>query len=72
MKRILIALLTLVFMSATAQNNSIGKNDPKAKKILDKVTAKLKTYKSLKADFTNQQCWQRRMIKLVVAQCSRI
>ncbi|MBS1667429.1 MAG: outer membrane lipoprotein carrier protein LolA [Bacteroidetes bacterium] len=52
MKRILIALLSLFFLSATAQNNSIGKNDPAAKKILDKVTAKLKTYKSLKADFT--------------------
>ncbi len=37
-----------------AQNNSIGKNDPEAKKILDEVSAKVKTYKAVQASFTLQ------------------
>jgi outer membrane lipoprotein-sorting protein len=35
-----------------AQNNSLGKSDPAAKAILDNVSAKFKTYKSVEADFT--------------------
>lgn len=35
-----------------AQNNSLGKSDPAAKAILDNVSAKFKTYKSVQADFT--------------------
>ena len=35
-----------------AQNNSLGKNDPDAKKILDQVSAKLKSFKSVQASFT--------------------
>jgi outer membrane lipoprotein carrier protein len=53
MKRIVFTVL--VFSSlivAKAQNNSIGKNDPDAKKILDQVSAKAKSYKSIQADFT--------------------
>jgi len=35
-----------------SQNNSLGKNDPEAKVILDNVSAKFKTYKSVTANFT--------------------
>jgi len=35
-----------------AQNNSLGKSDAAAKAILDNVSAKFKTYKSVDADFT--------------------
>jgi len=39
--------------SALAQaNKGLGKSDPAAKKILDEVSAKFKTYKSVKANFT--------------------
>ncbi len=37
-----------------AQNNSIGQNDPEAKKILDAVSTKMKSYKSVQAAFTLQ------------------
>ncbi len=37
---------------ATAQNNSIGKNDPDAKGVLDALSAKLKSYKAVQANFT--------------------
>ncbi|MHA4810594.1 LolA family protein [Flavitalea flava] len=37
---------------AQAQNNSLGKNDPEAKKVLDALSTKLKTYKSIQANFT--------------------
>jgi outer membrane lipoprotein carrier protein len=39
-------------LSAQAQNNSLGKNDPEAKKVLDALSAKLKTYTAVQADFT--------------------
>jgi outer membrane lipoprotein-sorting protein len=35
-----------------AQNNSLGSSDPDAKKILDAVSAKMKTYKAIQASFT--------------------
>ena len=35
-----------------AQNNSLGKNDPEAKKVLDGLSAKLKSYKAVQSNFT--------------------
>ncbi|MBS1947653.1 MAG: outer membrane lipoprotein carrier protein LolA [Bacteroidetes bacterium] len=53
MKKILITALFFSGLSiVNAQNNSLGNNDPAAKKILDQVSAKAKSYKSIKADFT--------------------
>jgi outer membrane lipoprotein-sorting protein len=53
-KRVLIACLLLVggFFTAQAQNNSLGKNDPDAKKVLDALSAKLKSFKAIQASFT--------------------
>ncbi len=53
---ILSALLTLSSSINFAQNggNSLGTNDPEAKKILDGVTAKFKSYTTVKADFLLQ------------------
>ena len=53
MKLILsIAILAFLTVPAFSQNNSLGKNDPEAKSILDKVSAKFKTYNNgkFKAD----------------------
>ncbi len=49
-------LLALFSITGFAQNsvNTLGTNDPDAKKILDGVTAKFKTYQSVKADFVLQ------------------
>lgn len=53
MKLILsILILTSLSYSAFSQNNSLGKNDPDAKAILDKVSAKFKTYNSVTASFS--------------------
>ncbi|HVM87154.1 MAG TPA: outer membrane lipoprotein carrier protein LolA [Puia sp.] len=53
MKKIIFTILFLVAaVIINAQNNSLGSNDPAAKKILDQVSAKAKSYKSIKADFT--------------------
>ncbi len=52
--RILSIALTLMIacLSAAAQApKSIGKSDPEAKKVLDAVSAKFKTFKSVKASF---------------------
>ena len=52
--RILSIALTLMIacLSAAAQApKAIGKNDPEAKKVLDAVSAKFKTFKSVKASF---------------------
>ncbi|HXB06031.1 MAG TPA: outer membrane lipoprotein carrier protein LolA [Puia sp.] len=35
-----------------AQNNSLGKNDPDAKKVLDGLSAKLKSFKAVQCGFT--------------------
>ncbi|MCF8339951.1 MAG: outer membrane lipoprotein carrier protein LolA [Chitinophagaceae bacterium] len=52
MKKILSILIFFAFIiNASAQSNSLGKNDPEAKKILDAVSNKFKTYKSLKGNF---------------------
>jgi len=54
MKNILLAcpFCILFLFVGHAQNNSLGKNDPDAKKILDEVSAKIKSFKSVKASFT--------------------
>jgi outer membrane lipoprotein carrier protein len=49
-----IFLLTascLICMASLAQNNSLGNNDPSAKAILDKVSAKFKTFKGVQSGF---------------------
>lgn len=52
MKRAALYLLISIFaLAARSQNNSLGKNDPDAKKVLDRVTEKFKTYKTIQADF---------------------
>lgn len=45
-------LLSGSLLMAQAQNNSIGKSDPDAKKVLDALSAKLKSYKAVQANFT--------------------
>ncbi len=54
MKRILIACLVLVNWGILSygQNNSLGKSDPEAKKILDDASNKMKSYKAIQAAFT--------------------
>lgn len=54
MKKVFIAACILLACqaSANAQNNSLGNSDPDAKKILDAVSAKMKTYKAIQATFT--------------------
>src|ERR1039457_3504029 len=57
MKKIMIIMLgfSSVMIAAKAQNNSIGQNDPDAKKVLDQVSAKMKSFKNIQADFTLQR-----------------
>jgi outer membrane lipoprotein carrier protein len=45
-------LLTGCSLALLAQNNSLGKNDPEAKKVLDAVSAKLRSYRAVQAAFT--------------------
>ncbi|HEY5406937.1 MAG TPA: outer membrane lipoprotein carrier protein LolA [Ginsengibacter sp.] len=49
-------LLSIIFIfsgfTSFSQNNSLGKSDPDAKKILDNVSAKFQTYKAVEAHFT--------------------
>lgn len=40
------------FLTVQAQNNSLGKNDPDAKKVLDALSAKLKSFKAVQANFS--------------------
>jgi outer membrane lipoprotein-sorting protein len=50
-----LVFLFLLFSATTfaiAQNNSLGKNDPEAKKVLDGLSAKLKSYKAVQCGFT--------------------
>jgi outer membrane lipoprotein-sorting protein len=49
----LIAIFLVLFATTNvlAQTSSLGKNDPEAKKLLDAVSAKFKTFKSLKGNF---------------------
>jgi len=44
--------LGCVCFVAQAQNNSLGKNDPDAKKVLDAFSAKLKSYTAVQSSFT--------------------
>ncbi|HUZ57537.1 MAG TPA: outer membrane lipoprotein carrier protein LolA [Hanamia sp.] len=50
----ILLLGVFVFLSSTgfSQLNSLGKSDPEAKVILDNVSAKFKTYKTVTANFT--------------------
>lgn len=53
MKKFILFVFVVNFgFAGFSQNNSIGSNDPAAKKILDEVTAKMKTYKAIQATFT--------------------
>ena len=49
---LLVGSLVASFFSIQAQNNSLGSSDPEAKKILDGVSSKFKTYKGVQANFT--------------------
>ena len=51
-KYLLVGSLVASFFSVQSQSNSLGSNDPDAKKILDGVSAKFKTYKAVQANFT--------------------
>ena len=48
----IVIIMSGLFISAQAQNNSLGKNDPEAKKVLDGLTAKLKSFKAVQSQFT--------------------
>lgn len=52
MKILYFCFFMICSSAVFAQNNSLGKSDPAAKAILDNVSAKFKTYKSVEADFT--------------------
>lgn len=53
MKKALIIIGAFLFStSLPAQNNSIGNSDPEAKKILDAVSARFKSYQAVQAVFT--------------------
>lgn len=53
MKNILLSLLaTTIAVVSFAQTKGIGQSDPDAKKILDAVSAKFKSFKNIKATFT--------------------
>ncbi|CAN5436395.1 hypothetical protein BH11BAC3_BH11BAC3_40670 [soil metagenome] len=54
MKKIIVGfVLSLIFISASiAQPAGMGKNDPEAKKVLDGVSAKFKTFKGVQTTFS--------------------
>lgn len=52
MKTLLLGFFTFFGFTCFSQNNSLGKSDPAAKVILDNVSAKFKTYKTVTATFT--------------------
>lgn len=54
MKKIITSTFLLLFTSSAllAQSNSLGTNDPAAKKILDAVSSKFKSFKSVQAKFS--------------------
>jgi outer membrane lipoprotein-sorting protein len=49
---LVIAIILLNTLWATAQSQGIGESDPDAKKILDRVSAKFKSFKSVSSKFT--------------------
>ena len=51
MKKLLSLILLFTAFTCYSQTNSLGKSDPDAKKILDNVSAKFKTYKTIEAHF---------------------
>jgi len=51
-KKLLFGVFILAGFTSFSQSSSLGKSDPDAKKILDNVSAKFKTYKSVVAPFT--------------------
>jgi outer membrane lipoprotein carrier protein len=51
-KYLLLSFLIFSGFNVFSQNNSLGKSDPDAKTILDNVSAKFKTYKTVTANFT--------------------
>jgi outer membrane lipoprotein-sorting protein len=52
MKKLLLGLLVFCTSNAFSQNNKLGTSDPAAKTILDNVSTKFKTYKTVTANFT--------------------
>ncbi|MEO8720541.1 MAG: outer membrane lipoprotein carrier protein LolA [Ginsengibacter sp.] len=50
-KNLLLCILIFCGTNIFAQNNKLGTNDPAAKAILDQVSAKFKTYKTVTANF---------------------
>src|SRR6476619_1538687 len=52
MKNLLIWVFIFTGFSAFSQTTGLGKSDPDAKKILDNVSAKFKTYKTAVARFS--------------------
>lgn len=47
-----LILSVVLFTGVNAQSKGLGSNDPEAKKILDAVSAKFKTFKSVQAKFS--------------------
>ena len=47
-----VVLLIVCAISVNAQPKGMGKNDPDAKKVLDAVSTKFKTFKSVQAAFS--------------------
>ncbi|PWT75829.1 MAG: outer membrane lipoprotein carrier protein LolA [Bacteroidetes bacterium] len=55
MKHLVLGIMMAGFVVVGySQSNSIGTSDPEAKKILDQVSAKVKSYKGIQANFTLQ------------------
>lgn len=52
MKILLLGILVMSSWTGFSQNNKLSKNDPEAKAILDKVSSKFKTYKTVQANFS--------------------
>jgi outer membrane lipoprotein carrier protein len=54
MKNFTTGMVLLLFgiVSVNAQPNGMGKNDPEAKKVLDAVSAKFKSFKSVQSSFS--------------------
>ncbi|MGH2647399.1 MAG: LolA family protein [Ginsengibacter sp.] len=51
-KKLLLGIFMLAGFSAFSQSQDMGKSDPDAKKILDNVSARFKTYKTIVANFS--------------------
>ena len=49
---LLIVAIVLTSMSVMGQTTNMGKSDPEAKKVLDAVSAKFKTFKAVQALFS--------------------